>query len=172
MRRMLLLLPILVVAVGCSSGSGQSVDEKDTQAAIADLFQNNAAEAPAKSSCEGTLAAQAGATVKCKADDSAGKTWPVTAKVAKVEGDKVDVEATFDDQLVALADARDKVARMYRQFSEGPVRGVDCKGLQKLEVNSVRQCTVTEAGGKTVPVTFAISSVKGDQYFYSVRQAG
>ncbi|MBF6330970.1 DUF4333 domain-containing protein [Nocardia transvalensis] len=169
MRRLLLLVPILV-AVGCSSGSGHShqVDDKDTRAAIADLFQKNAAEAPASSSCDGSLEAKADATVKCTANDSAGKTWPVTAKVAKVEGDKVDVEAAFDDHVIGVEDAKAKIAQMYRKIADGEVAGVDCKGVQKLEDNSSRTCTVTETGGKSVGVTFVVSGVKGNQYSYEV----
>ncbi|RDI67327.1 DUF4333 domain-containing protein [Nocardia pseudobrasiliensis] len=167
MRRLLLLLPVLI-AVGCSSNSVAKVDDKDTQAAIADLFQKSAAEAPASPSCDGALDAKTGATVKCKANDSAGKTWPITAKVTKVDGGKATVEAAFDDHVVAVDDAKAKISRMYRQIADGEVTKVDCQGLQKMEANSSRKCTVTEASGKTVPVTFVVSAVKDDQYSFSV----
>ncbi|MFF0492330.1 DUF4333 domain-containing protein [Nocardia sp. NPDC004068] len=167
MRRLLLLSPILI-AVGCSVSIGSHVDDKDVQAAITDLFHKNAGEDPASSSCDGTLAVKEGATVKCKAADKAGTTWPVTAKAAKVNGNDVSVEAAFDDRVVAADDAQTKIENMYRQISDGEVAGVACPGLQKLEANSSRKCTVTQVDGRTVPVTFVISAVKGDQYSYSV----
>lgn len=172
MRRLVLLLPVLVAAA-CSSGSGHGgVDDKDTRAAVADLFQRNAAEAPANSSCTGSLEWKVGATEKCTASDGAGKAWPVTAKVAKITGDKADVEASFDDRVVGVDDAKANITTMYRQIADNDVASVDCKGLQRLEANSSRKCTVTEVGGKTVGVTYVVSAVRGDGYSYEVNLGG
>jgi len=62
MRRLLLLLPVLIV-VGCSSSGHSQVTDKDTQAAIASLFTKDAAEAPTNPSCAGTLASSLGSSV-------------------------------------------------------------------------------------------------------------
>jgi|GEM_PF-3829327 len=167
MRRLLLVLPVLI-AVGCSSSGHSHVTDKDAQAAIADLFTKDAAEAPNNPSCSGTPATTLGATVKCTAGDGSGPAWPITVTVAKIEGGIPDVEAAFDTPVVTIDDAKTKITDTYRTYSPNDVASVDCKGLQKLEANSVRKCTVTEVGGKSVPVTFLVSAVAGANYSYEV----
>lgn len=168
MRRLLFLLPVLIV-VGCSSTGGHTkVTDKDAQDAIVSLFTRDAAEAPTNPSCSGTPATSVGATVKCTASDGSGPAWPITVKVAKIEGGIPDVEAAFDAPVIPVADAKTKITQTYRTYSQNDVAAIDCKGLQKLEVNSVRKCTLTEVGGKSVPVTFQVSAVAGDKYSYEV----
>jgi hypothetical protein len=168
MRRLLLLLPVLV-AVGCASGH---VDDKQTHAAITELFTRDAVGSPTNPSCAGTLADKTGATVKCTAGDGSGTVWPVTVSVDRIESGQPHVQAAFDSGVVTAAEAEAKITGMYPQIpSHGDVASVDCSGLQKLEVNSVRKCTVHEVGGKTVPVTFQIIQVSGSKYSFEVDPA-
>ncbi|MGF6882413.1 hypothetical protein ABIA39_001355 [Nocardia sp. GAS34] len=167
MRRLLLLLPILVV-LGCSSSGHSQVTDKDAQAAIARLFTKDAAESPANPSCAGTPATAVGASVKCTASDRSGAAWPITVRVAKIEGGIPDVEAAFDAPVVTIDDAKTKITETYRTYSQNDVASIDCKGLQKLAVDSTRKCTVNEVGGKSVPVTFQVSAVTGEKYSYTV----
>jgi hypothetical protein len=91
-RRLVVVLPVLVLATACGAGT---VDKDDVAKAAEDALEQQVGQRP-DVSCPKDLEGKVGATTRCTLTaDGVDGTYGVTVTVTKVEGDK----ASFDFQV-------------------------------------------------------------------------
>ncbi|MEC3918872.1 DUF4333 domain-containing protein [Nocardia sp. CDC160] len=164
----LALLCVPLLAAGCSSSSTGSVSKSDVQTKVGSFYKDKSHEDAKSVSCDGDLPAKVDATQTCSATAADGQTWPITAKVTKVDGKDVYYDLNFTDDFVAPDDVASNVSNFYQQKVGSAPKSSTCNGLLRGATGASIRCVITETDGTRWGVTAKTTNVEGTKVNYDM----
>lgn len=166
---------LVVLLAGCSGGTDTGPDTAsgpavDVVTQVGEQLETSGLAAdPGSLTCNGTLPAQVGATVRCSFT-AEGQPVDLVARAGSVNGSAIGVEVTTEARAVPKAVLEAAVTDRVNLASGSTVASTVCDGDLAPTVGASTTCTVS-SGGLTRPVRVAATSVDGGSVSYSIDNA-